>query len=484
MRFKEFFKTTLTEGTKGNQADIPKFDAPGYFTVGDSHSNGIGNYGRGKTWKALGMDGSPASDPMHMAAIEKIPAGSVVAISLGANDFKAGKPISQIVSLVKRVVDAAKAKGLQVIYLLPTSTPKGKDAKQREELRSALSADIDADIVDLGEAGPDGLHLLMPQYAVIASKIAGEHTPKASGARISPDPKTNLGNPDQKPGAPTTQDRIKNSAGLEQGPPFPAEQIDEVKKMQQSLQELGYSVGRLGIDGKYGPATAAAVAAFKKDYNLKGPSSSFGDSEFKMLSQIQAGQVARVKEPTKTEFGGYSSNTPMADLKMDAVTKGKVGEVLNLVAGPESGGDYAKMFGGKSDPDILKMTMADLTQYQLRHAKKYGSSAAGRYQIMHFNTLNYARRAGLDPKTDVFSPENQDKMGIIFLRECGLEQWLNDKMTDEQFLEKLSRVWAGVPSPSKGGNSFYGGVGLNKDQTQLKMKTALNQLDKIGTATA
>jgi muramidase (phage lysozyme) len=103
---------------------------------------------------------------------------------------------------------------------------------------------------------------------------------------------------------------------------------------------------------------------------------------------------------------------------------------------------------------------------------------------MHFNTLNYARRAGLDPKKDIFSPENQDKMGIIFLRECGLENWLNDKMTDENFLERLSRVWAGVPSPSKGGNSYYGGVGLNKARTQLKMDTALNQLDKIGSATA
>ena len=49
MRFNEF-KTIITEATKGKQADMPSFSEPGYFTVGDSHSNGIGNYGRGNTW--------------------------------------------------------------------------------------------------------------------------------------------------------------------------------------------------------------------------------------------------------------------------------------------------------------------------------------------------------------------------------------------------------------------------------------------------
>lgn len=477
MRFSEF--KILTEAlAKGKQADETSFSEPGYFTVGDSHSNGVSNYGRGKTWKALGQDGASAFMSWHLSQIKKIPKGSVVAISLGANDV--GKPVQSVVSQVQSVISAAEQQGLNVVYLLPTTAKTEKkpgDIQKREELRAALSSAIKVPTIDLGVAtAGDGVHHQPGKYSSIANQITSDYSIKSAGSK--------LGVAGQEPGAPTTKDRIKDSPDLQQGPPFPADQKDDVMKMQQSLQELGYSLGRLGVDGKYGPATAAAVAAFKKDYNLKGPASSFGDGEFKMLSQIQSGQVARVKEPTKTDFGGYSGSAPMAELKMDAVTKGKVGEVLNLVAGPESGGDYAKMFGGKSDPDILKMTMEELTDYQLRHAKKYGSSAAGRYQIMHFNTLSYARRAGLDPKTAVFSPENQDKMGIIFLRECGLEQWLNGKMSDEQFLERLSRVWAGVPSPSKGGNSYYGGVGLNKARTQLKMQTALNQLDKIGTATA
>jgi muramidase (phage lysozyme) len=469
MRFYEF-KTIISEATKGNQADVPKFDAPGYFTVGDSHSNGVGNYGRGKTWKAMGMDGASAYDPMHMSAIDRIPTGSVVAISLGANDL-GSKPIPQIVSQVEKVINAALGKKLQVVYLLPTATVDPKNKAKRDELRSALKNSIGVPVYDLGTVtGGDGLHQPMGVYGGIANKISSEHKPSAGTG-------TTLGTSDAKPGAPTAKDRIKDSTDLEQGPPFPPDLKDDVMKMQQSLQELGYSVGRLGVDGKYGPATAAAVAAFKKDYSIDGSGSSFGEKEFSVLSQIDAGQVKRVAA-SKPEV---ANSAPMAPLAMDSVTKGRVGEVLDLVAGPESRGHYDMMFGGKRDPDILKMTMKELTDYQLRHSKKYGSSAAGRYQIMHFNTLSYARKAGLDPDKDIFSPENQDKMGIVFLREAGLEDWLKGIKSDEKFLERLSRIWAGVPSPSKGGASYYGGVGLNKHDTQLGMKTALNSLQQINT---
>jgi hypothetical protein len=300
MRFKEF--KLLSEGTKGNQADASNFKEPGYFTVGDSHSNGVGNYGRGKNWKALGMDGASAFDSMHLAQIKKIPKGSVVAISLGANDL-GKKQISQIVSQVQSVISAAKDQGLEVVYLLPTATEDQKNKEKREELRNALGANINVPIYDLGTVkGGDGIHQPMNIYSGIAGKIASEHSPKSIGS--------NLGNSEQKPGAPTTKDRIKNSPNLEQGPPYPVDQKDDVIKLQKSLQELGYSVGRTGVDGKYGPYTASAVAAFKKDYKLDGNGSSFSDNEYKMLSMINSGQVARVKDPTRSNTSGMDIDIP------------------------------------------------------------------------------------------------------------------------------------------------------------------------------
>lgn len=312
MRFNEF-RTIILEGNKGKQADDPSFPEPGYFTVGDSHSNGVGDYGRGKKWNALGMDGASATDSMHIKALKKIPEGSVIVISVGANDFKAGIPIPQIVSDVKKVIDLAKTRDSQLIYLLPTSTT-GKDSKRREELRQALNTSIDIPIVDLGKAGPDGLHLAMPMYANIAAGIANDYKPRTTVKK--------LGTPSAEPGAPSVKDRIKLSTELEQGPPYPLSKKDEVTKMQTALQELGYNVGRPGADGKYGPFTASAVAAFKKDYNVPGKASKFGLAEFEVLSQINSGQLAKIKNPTRSNTKGIELDIP-ALTSVENVTKAR-----------------------------------------------------------------------------------------------------------------------------------------------------------------
>lgn len=42
----------------------------------------------------------------------------------------------------------------------------------------------------------------------------------------------------------------------------------DVQQLQQSLETLGYSVGSSGVDGQYGPDTAAAVTQFQRDHGL------------------------------------------------------------------------------------------------------------------------------------------------------------------------------------------------------------------------
>ena len=182
MRFGEIIKEAQ-HGRKGRQANVQQFDAPGYFTVGDSHSNGVGAYGDGPLWKAMGMDGAPSTNSMHISAINRIPKGSVVAISLGANDLGIHKsPIPDIVSRVQSIIDHAKSKGLKVVYLIPTGT-KDPDAKPgvseaREALRTAMKSSISVPYYDLGYCvgGPndDGLHRSMAFYAKIASKIVND----------------------------------------------------------------------------------------------------------------------------------------------------------------------------------------------------------------------------------------------------------------------------------------------------------------------
>lgn len=252
-----------------------------------------------------------------------------------------------------------------------------------------------------------------------------------------------------------------------------------VTALQQKLKGLGYNLGRHGVDGRFGPDTEAAVRAYQHRNNLQ-IDGKVGPETIAKLSTA-APQAA---SPTKPTTRTITPKTQQLTIAQDAVTQGKVGEILDLVAGPESRGHYDMMFGSKRQPEILKMTISDAHHFQEQWRRKMGSSAMGRYQIMADNTIAYATKAGLDPETELFNPANQDKMGIVFLKEKGLERWLSGKMSDEQFLEGLSRVWAGVPSPSKGGNSYYGNVGLNKVKTQLDMTTALNNLRNINGTTA
>ena len=85
------------------------------------------------------------------------------------------------------------------------------------------------------------------------------------------------------------------ASNLQAGPPFPPADSNAVKAMQTKLQALGYSVGSTGVDGKYGPRTVRAVAAFKKDNNLSGDSRTMSGAELEKLRTAQ-----KVANPTPT----------------------------------------------------------------------------------------------------------------------------------------------------------------------------------------
>lgn len=99
------------------------------------------------------------------------------------------------------------------------------------------------------------------------------------------------------------------SNGLEAGPPYPPEQVDDVKALQTRLEELGYSVGSTGIDGKYGPRTERAVAAFKKDNNV---TPATGDSLDSAASATLA-SATKVENPTPTGNSSFDPRVATGD---------------------------------------------------------------------------------------------------------------------------------------------------------------------------
>jgi hypothetical protein len=254
-----------------------------------------------------------------------------------------------------------------------------------------------------------------------------------------------------------------------------------IADVQKALTALGYSVGPTGIDGIRGKYTIAAIRKYQQDRGLKvdgdpGPETIAAinkdiQSNPDKFNNLQKSQPGEVKQSAKV--GGISAPKPVA---YDAVTKGKIGEVLNFVAQPESRGYYDMMNGGIRKPEILKMTLKDANAFQRNWQRtSNNSSAMGRYQMMAQFLPEFARDAGLDWNTDIFNPENQDKMAIGIMRRRGLDRWLSGQMSDADFLNVLASIWAGIPNTSN--KSTYAGVGNNK--SLVAADVALNTLQNI-----
>ena len=111
------------------------------------------------------------------------------------------------------------------------------------------------------------------------------------------------------------------SRGLEAGPPYPPEQYDAVKALQTKLEELGYSVGNTGIDGKYGPRTSRAVSAYKNDFNIQDADRGRSISN-QEITAMQSAQKKDNPSPTGNEGGGgsfnYQNAVPVDDFEVDS----------------------------------------------------------------------------------------------------------------------------------------------------------------------
>ena len=132
-----------------------------------------------------------------------------------------------------------------------------------------------------------------------------------------------------------------------------------------------------------------------------------------------------------------------------AGTSGQWGPLLDLIAGKESGGNYEAMYPSTTMPGMTQMTITQVINK--------ATGAVGKYQQLPRFLAERARRAGLDPDKDLFSPANQDKI-ILEVNIKGNRQgddWLAGKITDEQFMQGLSQEFASMPNAQ--GKFYYPG---------------------------
>jgi hypothetical protein len=227
----------------------------GFYTVGDSHAVGLANYA-GKPWISKAKNGTRSTDPIHLAAIDSIPIGSTVAISLGANDSQNIKTDpTTIATSVSNVVNTATQKGLKVYFILfPTGTKS--NAEFRAKVRDAIKASIDVPIIDLeGSNLVDGTHADASAYKKAASEIVAR----------SP-----MGTSSGAPAVPATKDKqgqVASSAAPALNVPT-GRRNSSIRYIQQALMALGYPLPKYGADGIRGTETETAVSKFQRDNNL------------------------------------------------------------------------------------------------------------------------------------------------------------------------------------------------------------------------
>jgi len=267
-----------------------------FYAIGDSHANAIGKSGK---FENLASDGRSAFSSDNDAAIRSVPENSTVVLSAGGNDMMRSDK-DAVSNRINNLINKLKEKKAKVYFVLIGETDNLRFARDRNKLRQIIKANLPSgiEVIDIGKLSVDngdGLHAPMSWYAEAAQTV------KSGGRSVAP-----IGNAAASPGAPRDKDKKDGSTQeikpypLQAGPPFRQEDVKAVQLMQRKLTSLGYSVGPMGADGKFGPYTQAALAAFQKDYHdIDGNGKEYAENDFKTMQRIADNKIAKVTNPTK-----------------------------------------------------------------------------------------------------------------------------------------------------------------------------------------
>ncbi|HSH56169.1 MAG TPA: hypothetical protein VK983_05105 [Candidatus Limnocylindrales bacterium] len=145
--------------------------------------------------------------------------------------------------------------------------------------------------------------------------------------------------------------------------------------------------------------------------------------------------------------------------------------LLDTIAKGESRGNYNAYYGNASNTSILftNMTVKQVLLWQEEYVKQGSpSSAVGKYQFIRPTLQGLVKEHGIDTEAK-FDKQLQDELAIKLLERRGVGDYLDQKLSREEFAANLAKEWAALPrvigpNPEQ---SYYAGDGLNKVQVSI-----------------
>jgi conjugal transfer mating pair stabilization protein TraG len=155
-------------------------------------------------------------------------------------------------------------------------------------------------------------------------------------------------------------------------------------------------------------------------------------------------------------------------LNMQEAQKIHTADLLNTIAKVESKHNYNAYFGNSANTSIkfTDMTVNEVLAWQRQFIEQgNASSAVGRYQFIDSTLEGLVRQLKIDGNTK-FNEALQDRLAVALLERRGIHEYVNNKISREEFAHSLSKEWAALPkvigeNPEQ---SYYAGDGLNKAQ--------------------
>lgn len=150
-----------------------------------------------------------------------------------------------------------------------------------------------------------------------------------------------------------------------------------------------------------------------------------------------------------------------ASQPISALTGTAVERIRQLIGHAESRrhGYDAVQYGAKRKPykRPTEMTIGEI--YKWIKDTPGQPHAIGKYQFIPATLRRLVAELGL-PMEQRFSPEIQDRLADILLREAGFNRVATGEMGRHRFMHNLATIWAGLPTSS--GRSYYHGYAGNK----------------------